>query len=70
MPPTGSLSALIGTRRIRRRPQRLLSKQIAFDLGITEVSVHRGQGMQKMGAASVADLVRIADRLGIQAERS
>ncbi len=46
----------------------LLNKQIASDLGISEVTVkiHRGQVMQKMGAASVADLVRMADRLGIR----
>ena len=46
----------------------LLNKQIAGDLGISEVTVklHRGQVMQKMRAASVADLVRMADRLGIR----
>lgn len=45
----------------------LLNKQIAGDLGISEVTVklHRGQVMQKMRAASAADLVRMADRLGI-----
>jgi len=43
----------------------LLNKQIAFELGISEVTVkiHRRQVMQKMGAASVADLVRMCDRL-------
>jgi FixJ family two-component response regulator len=42
-----------------------VSKQIAGQLGISEVTarVHRGQIMQKMGARSVADLVRMADRL-------
>src|SRR6266404_1224821 len=46
----------------------LLNKQIAYDLGISEVTVkiHRGQVMQKMRAASVADLVRMADRRGIR----
>jgi len=46
----------------------LLNKQIAYDLGISEVTVkiHRGQVMQKMCAASVADLVRMADRLEIR----
>ena len=46
----------------------LLNKQIAYDLGITEVTVkiHRGQVMQKMRAASVADLVRMSERLGIR----
>ena len=46
----------------------LLNKQIAFDLGVSEatVKIHRGQVMEKMGAASVADLVRMADRLAIR----
>ncbi len=46
----------------------LLNKQIAYDLGLSEatVKIHRGQVMQKMDAASVADLVRMADRLGIR----
>lgn len=50
----------------------LLNKQIAYDLGISEVTVkiHRGQAMEKMRAASVADLVRMADRLGIRPARS
>jgi FixJ family two-component response regulator len=50
----------------------MLNKQIAYDLGISEVTVkiHRGQVMQKMRAASVTDLVRMADRLGIRPERS
>jgi FixJ family two-component response regulator len=41
------------------------SKQIAGQLGVSEVTVrvHRSQIMQKMGASSLADLVRIADRL-------
>jgi FixJ family two-component response regulator len=46
----------------------LLNKQIANHLGITEATVkmHRGQVMRKMGARSVADLVRMADALGIK----
>jgi FixJ family two-component response regulator len=50
----------------------LLNKQIAYDLGISEVTVkiHRGQVMEKMGAASVAELVRMADRLGIRPAES
>jgi FixJ family two-component response regulator len=42
-----------------------MSKQIAGQLGISEVTVrvHRSQIMQKMGARSLADLVRMADRL-------
>jgi len=45
----------------------LLNKQIAAELGISEITikVHRGQVMQKMGAESVADLVRMADKLGV-----
>jgi FixJ family two-component response regulator len=47
----------------------LLNKQIALQLGTTErtVKAHRGQMVQKMQAASVADLVRMADKLGIVA---
>ena len=45
----------------------LLNKQIAGELGTSEASVkvHRQHVMEKMGAGSLADLVRIADRLGI-----
>ena len=44
----------------------LLNKQIGGELGISEITVkaHRGRVMQKMGADSVADLVKIAVRLG------
>jgi FixJ family two-component response regulator len=42
-----------------------INKQIAFTLGLSEVTVkiHRAQVMRKMGASSLADLVRIADKL-------
>jgi RNA polymerase sigma factor (sigma-70 family) len=45
----------------------LLNKQVAAELGINEgtVKVHRGQVMQKMQAASLADLVRMSEKLGI-----
>jgi len=45
----------------------LLNKQIAGELGTSEatVKIHRHQVMEKMAADSLADLVRIADRLGI-----
>jgi len=45
----------------------LLNKQIAAELGISErtVKAHRAQVMRKMGAASLADLVRSAECLGI-----
>jgi FixJ family two-component response regulator len=43
----------------------LVNKQIAAELGVSEVTVkvHRAQVMQKMQARSLPDLVRIADRL-------
>lgn len=45
----------------------MLNKQAANLLGITEVTlqVHRGQIMRKMEASSFADLVRMAEKLGI-----
>jgi FixJ family two-component response regulator len=45
----------------------LLNKQAAAELGISEVTlqIHRRNIMQKMAAASLADLVRTAQRLGI-----
>ncbi len=49
-----------------------LNKQIAADLELSEVTVkvHRGQVMRKMLAKSLADLVRMADKLGVNAGRS
>lgn len=43
----------------------LLNKQIAFELGISELTVktHRGHVMEKMHAGSLAELVRMTDRL-------
>jgi len=48
-----------------------LNKQIALQLGTTErtVKAHRGQMVQKMQADSVAELVRMADKLGISAQQ-
>lgn len=42
-----------------------LNKQIAFDLGISEVTVklHRGNVMRKMGARSIGDLIRAWETL-------
>jgi FixJ family two-component response regulator len=47
-----------------------LNKQIAADLGVSEITVkvHRGQVMRKMRARSLAELVRIADQLKISPE--
>ena len=50
----------------------LLNKQAAAELGITEVTLqlHRRSVMKKMAAASLADLVRMAEKLHIQVTRS
>ena len=50
----------------------LLNKQAAAELGISEVTlqIHRGKIMQKMAAASLADLVRIAEKLQIPIQHS
>jgi FixJ family two-component response regulator len=46
----------------------LMNKQVAAELGLAEITVkiYRGQIMRKMGAKSLADLVRMAEALGIQ----
>jgi FixJ family two-component response regulator len=43
------------------------NKQTAMDLGTSEITigVHRGQIMRKMNARSLAELVRLADKLGV-----
>jgi FixJ family two-component response regulator len=45
----------------------LMNKQVAAELGLAEITVkiHRGHIMKKMGAKSLADLVRMAETLGI-----
>ncbi len=50
----------------------LMNKQIAADLGVSEITVkvHRGNVMRKMAAKSLADLVRMADVLGIRRAKS
>jgi FixJ family two-component response regulator len=46
----------------------LMNKQIAGEIGVSEITVkvHRGSVMRKMGAKSLAELVRMADALGVQ----
>jgi FixJ family two-component response regulator len=46
----------------------LLNKQVAYELGISEITVkaHRGSMMRKMGAPSFAALVTMAARLGMR----
>jgi len=46
----------------------LMNKQVAAEIGISEntVKVHRGNVTRKMGAKSLAELVRMADVLGIR----
>jgi FixJ family two-component response regulator len=48
----------------------LLNKQIASELGSSEVTVkmHRGQVMRKMKAQSLVQLVRMAEKIGIPSE--
>jgi FixJ family two-component response regulator len=49
-----------------------LNKQIAHDIGISEITVkvHRGQVMRKMKATSLPDLARMVDKLDFAAEKS
>ena len=49
-----------------------LNKQIAYDMGISEITVkvHRGQVMRKMKATSLPDLARMADKLNFAAEKT
>ena len=48
------------------------NKQIAYQLSLSEmtVKVHRSQVMHKMGARSLVDLVRMADKLGVSATQA
>jgi FixJ family two-component response regulator len=48
-----------------------LNKQIAGELGTSEITIkiHRGQVMKKLGAGSVAELVRMTEKLGITAAK-
>ncbi|MGY8711438.1 response regulator transcription factor [Bradyrhizobium sp. 18BD] len=50
----------------------LMNKQVAAQLGLAEITVkiYRGHIMRKMGAKSLADLVRMSEALGIRPSRS
>jgi FixJ family two-component response regulator len=50
----------------------LMNKQVAAELGVSEITVkvHRGNAMRKMKANTIADLVRMVDMLGIQLKSS
>lgn len=50
----------------------LMNKQVAAELGLSEITVkiHRGHVMKKMAARSLADLVRMAELLGIHKPQS
>jgi FixJ family two-component response regulator len=50
----------------------LMNKQIAGELGLSEITVkiHRGHLMRKMAARSLADLVRMAELLGVRRTKS
>ena len=48
-----------------------LSKQIAFDIGVTEatVKVHRSRAMRKMKAGSLPELGRMAEKLKLVSDK-
>jgi FixJ family two-component response regulator len=50
----------------------LMNKQTAAKIGVSEITVkvHRGNAMRRMGARSLADLVRMADALGVRPEKT
>jgi FixJ family two-component response regulator len=50
----------------------LLNKQVAAEIGVTEITVkvHRGHVTRKMGAKSLAELVKMADILGVRRTKS
>jgi FixJ family two-component response regulator len=70
----GDLQALVDTLTPRERQVMtlvtagMMNKQSAHELGVSEITVkiHRGSLMKKMGAQSLADLVRMAGILGLR----
>jgi FixJ family two-component response regulator len=50
----------------------LMNKQVAGETGLAEITVkiHRGHVMKKMGARSLADLVRMAEILGVSRKKA
>ena len=50
----------------------LMNKQVAAEIGVSEITVkiHRGHVMRKMHAKSLADLVRMAELLGVRRTRA
>jgi FixJ family two-component response regulator len=50
----------------------LMNKLIAAEIGVSEITVkfHRGNVTRKMGARSIAELVRMADMLGLRRNRT
>lgn len=50
----------------------LMNKQIATEIGLAEITakMRRGHTIKKMGARSLADLVRMAEMLGIRRAKS
>ena len=50
----------------------LMNKQIAADVGLSEITIkiHRAHAMKKMHANSLADLVKMAEALGINRIKS
>jgi FixJ family two-component response regulator len=49
----------------------MMNKQVAGEMGVTEITVkiHRGHIMRKMQTRSLADLVRMAEALGVSREQ-
>jgi FixJ family two-component response regulator len=71
---TANIQALFDTLTPRERDvlvgvtSGLMNKQVAAELGLAEITVkiHRGHIMKKMGARSLADLIRMAEALGVR----